>query len=101
MHCLRRIDTKLTYADRRGEVHFDGQIWSRALWDIRNALGATKADTLILQSQFSFAPDTTFAAAADHTIRTAELFRDQGKLSQAQVDAVRKAFTDRGITVTE
>ena len=22
------------------QVHFDGQIWSRALWDIRNALGA-------------------------------------------------------------
>jgi hypothetical protein len=30
-HCLRRIDTNLTYADRRGQVHFDGQIWSRAL----------------------------------------------------------------------
>ncbi|WP_206062815.1 M36 family metallopeptidase [Nocardioides piscis] len=99
-HCLRRIDTNLTYADRRGQVHFDGQIWSRALWDIRNALGATKADTLILQSQFSFAPDTTFAAAADRTIRTAELFRDQRKLSRAEVDAVRKAFTDRGISVT-
>ncbi|WP_206062789.1 M36 family metallopeptidase [Nocardioides piscis] len=100
-HCLRRIDTNLTYADRRGQVHFDGQIWSRALWDIRNKLGATKADTLILQSQFSFAPDTTFAAAADHTIRTAELFRDQGKLSQAEVNAVRNAFIDRGIAVTE
>ena len=36
-HCLRRLDTDLTIADRKGEVHFDGQIWSRALWDIRQS----------------------------------------------------------------
>ena len=40
-HCLRRVDTNLHYPDDlNGEVHHDGQIWSRALWDIRNALGA-------------------------------------------------------------
>ncbi|MEP6760569.1 MAG: M36 family metallopeptidase, partial [Sporichthyaceae bacterium] len=43
-NCLRRVDTNLTVAQRQGEVHFDGQIWSRALWDIRNALGARTAD---------------------------------------------------------
>ena len=41
-HCLRRLDTNLHYpADLNGEVHHDGQIWSRALWDIRQALGPT------------------------------------------------------------
>ena len=35
-HCLRRVDTNLHYpGDLNGEVHHDGQIWSRALWDIR------------------------------------------------------------------
>ena len=35
-HCLRRVDTDLHYPDDlNGEVHHDGQIWSRALWDIR------------------------------------------------------------------
>ncbi|MCY7288544.1 MAG: M36 family metallopeptidase [Cryobacterium sp.] len=103
VHCLRRIDTNLTYADRRGQVHYDGQIWSRALWDIRQALGREKADTVIIQAQFLFAPDTTFAAAADHTIYTAEtiVFPDGTSLTDDEVDAVRQAFVDRGITVTE
>src|SRR5512146_312511 len=49
-HCLRRIDRDLHYpGDVNGLVHHDGQIWSRALWDIRNALGHDKADTLILE----------------------------------------------------
>jgi hypothetical protein len=45
-HCLRRLDTDRTVDDRTGEVHADGEIWSRALWDIRNAyvgLGKTTA----------------------------------------------------------
>ena len=34
------VDTNLHYPeDLAGEVHFDGQIWSRALWDIRKAVG--------------------------------------------------------------
>ncbi|MEO6712038.1 MAG: hypothetical protein ABIM89_01255, partial [Mycobacteriales bacterium] len=100
-HCLRRVDLDLHYpADLRNEVHADGRIWSRALWDIRLALGAHKADTLILQSQFSFAPDTTFNAAADATVRTALAFAADGKLTAADVAAVRTAFTDRGFTVT-
>ncbi|NUS51309.1 MAG: bacillolysin, partial [Nocardioidaceae bacterium] len=50
-HCLRRVDTNLHYpTDLNGEVHHDGQIWSRALWDIRQALGNVKADTIILQA---------------------------------------------------
>ena len=39
-HCLRRLDgTKVYPQDVAGEVHADGEIWSRALWDIRSALG--------------------------------------------------------------
>src|SRR4029450_9359878 len=34
-HCLRRVDRNLHFpAGLNGEVHHDGQIWSRALWDI-------------------------------------------------------------------
>src|SRR5512135_1532363 len=56
-HCLRRIDTDRHYPhDLNGRVHHDGQIWSRALWDIRNALGHVEADTIILKAQFDFAP---------------------------------------------
>jgi hypothetical protein len=71
-HCLRRVDRDLHYPeDLTGRIHYDGQIWSRALWDIRQDLGNVKADTLILEAQFSFAPDTSMPAAAQVTVDTA------------------------------
>ena len=92
-HCLRRVDTNKHYPeDVVGEVHADGEIWSRALWDIRNALGSTQADTIILESQFSFAPDTTFAQAAAVTVATAQKI---GGTKAAK--AVTTAFANRGI----
>lgn len=92
-HCLRRIDRDLHYPeDLRGRVHFDGQIWSRALWDIRTKLGHIKADTLILEAQFDFALDTSMPAAAEATVAAAE--RLYGKATARTVKAM---FQDRGI----
>jgi Zn-dependent metalloprotease len=91
-HCLRRVDRDLHYpADLSGEVHHDGQIWSRALWDIRRALGHTKADTVILNGQFGF-PGTTMTALAQSTVAAA-----QSLYGSAAAQAVQKAFADRGI----
>jgi hypothetical protein len=97
-HCLRRLDRELRVEDRIGEVHFDGQIWSRALWDIRKGyvkLGLTTRawDTTLIDSQFSYAPDTSFGPAAKATYITA-LARD----GKAAAELVKKAFDDRGIT---
>jgi Zn-dependent metalloprotease len=72
-HCLRRVDGNKIYPrDAVGEVHTDGEIWSRALWDIHNALGRTQANTIVLEAQFGFAPNTTFAAAANKIVATAQ-----------------------------
>ncbi len=91
-HCLRRVDEDLTVADETGEVHDDGRIWSRALWDIHQALGRTKADTLILEAQFSFTPDISFVDAARATVAVAgQLFGNQA------AKVATKAFQDRGI----
>src|SRR3954454_25217942 len=92
-HCLRRLDgTKIYPTDVRGEVHADGEIWSRALWDIRTALGDRVASTLIIEAQFNFAADTSFRAAALATVAAAQ------KLYGARAEAsVRAAFTTRGI----
>jgi hypothetical protein len=92
-HCLRRVDRDLTVSQRRGEVHFDGMIWSRALWDIRNALGARTADRIIINAQFDFAPDTSFGDAADATVATAQEMYGAGAATK-----VRRAFTARGIS---
>jgi zinc metalloprotease ZmpB len=92
-HCLRRVDEDLHYPqDMNGKVHHDGQIWSRALWDIRNALGHKKADTVIFEAQFQFAPDTSMPAAAQATVDAA-----QSLYGTAAANTVRAAFRDRGI----
>ncbi|HET6985238.1 MAG TPA: M4 family metallopeptidase [Kribbella sp.] len=92
-HCLRRLDAGKHYPeDVVGEVHADGEIWSQALFQIRTALGPTVADRIIVNAQFDFAPDTSFAAAAQQTVATA---RSMYGVSQAAV--VQKAFADRGI----
>jgi hypothetical protein len=91
-HCLRRVDGNLHYpADLNGEVHHDGQIWSRALWDIRQALGNVKADTIILQGSFDF-PGTTMTVLANRTVAAA-----QQLYGTSAANAVTAAFHSRGI----
>jgi zinc metalloprotease ZmpB len=91
-HCIRRTDLDLHYPqDLSGEVHHDGQIWSRALWDIRQGLGNVKADTIIVNGSFNF-PGTTMTDLANRTVAAAQ--RIYGKSAAA---VVRKAFADRGI----
>ena len=92
-HCLRRVDTDLHYpTDLNGAVHHDGQIWSRALWDIRNALGHEWRILSFLKAQFGFAPDTTMPAAAQATVNAAEQL-----YGSSIADTVRAAFQARGI----
>jgi zinc metalloprotease ZmpB len=91
-HCLRTVDKNLHYpADLNGEVHHDGQIWSRALWDIRQNLGHVKADTIILQGSFDF-PGTTMTDLAKSTVAAA-----QGLFGAGAAAVVTQAFVDRGI----
>jgi zinc metalloprotease ZmpB len=91
-HCLRRVDLNLHYpVDLNGRVHHDGQIWSRALWDIRQKLGHVEADTIILQGSFDF-PGTTMPDLADRTVAAA-----QQLYGNAAAKVVRQAFVDRGI----
>ena len=96
-HCIRRFDRNLTLANKTGEVHHDGQIWSQALWEIRKGypgLGFTTADwdRTLVQSQFGYAPDTSFAAAAKATYATALV--NQGP---AAATLVKARFAARGI----
>jgi Zn-dependent metalloprotease len=91
-HCLRRTDTTITVSQRKNEVHFDGQIWSRALWDIYTRFGRDKSAKIVLEAQFSYSPSTTFAQAATVTVETArKLYGD------TDAAFVRSAFDARGI----
>lgn len=92
VHCLRRVDLDLTIDDQTGRIHHDGQIWSRALFDIHDALGRRTADRIILQAQFGFGVDPSFAEAARATVDAATSIAGSGAAVK-----VRKAFEDRGI----
>jgi zinc metalloprotease ZmpB len=91
-HCLRRVDSNLHYPENLvGQVHADGRIWSRALWDIRNAIGNVRADTVILEGQFDF-PGTTMTDLANRIVAAAR--RIYGNTT---ANTVRAQFEARGI----
>jgi hypothetical protein len=91
-HCLRRVDTDLHYPeDLTGGVHHDGMIWSRALWDIRGALGHVRADSIILEAQFGMR-DPTMPELAANTVATARRL-----YGHAVARTVEHAFAARGI----
>jgi Zn-dependent metalloprotease len=92
-HCLRRTDSNKTFPDDlTGEVHADGEIWSRALWDINRKLGRNRATRVIVEAQFWMNPRSGMPGAARQTVKAAQGLYD------AEVAAkVRHQFVDRGI----
>ncbi len=90
---LRRVDGNKMYpGDLTGGVHADGEIWSRALWDMNNALGAAVADQIILESHFLLGGNATMVNGAE-----AILLADQNLNAGANQAAIRNAFVARGI----
>ena len=93
-HCLRRTDLDLHYPEdlrHPREVHADGRIWSRALWDINQHLGDNeRADRIIIGAQFGFSVDPSFAEAALTTVAYAKAH------DPAAAQVVCDAFVDRG-----
>ena len=94
--CLRRLDGTKHYPESVvGEVHDDGEIWSAALWQIRTAIGAAKADKVILQHHFLLTPDTSFNQAANALVTAAIGLH----IPPPQVDTIRTILRNRGFTV--
>jgi Zn-dependent metalloprotease len=95
--CLRRVDTSKHYPESvAGEVHADGEIWSGALWQIRGAIGAAKADKLILQHHFLLTVSASFNEAANALV-TAGI--NLG-LTTTELGQIRTVLRNRGFTVT-
>jgi fungalysin metallopeptidase (M36)/fungalysin/thermolysin propeptide len=103
--CLRRVDGKKIYPDDliilppnpspedlSRKIHKDGEIWSRALWDIRAAIGGSTADQIILEHHFSLPCNATMPMAALEMIDV-----DANLFGGAYEGPLRKAFCDRGI----
>lgn len=94
-HCLRRTDTDKVYPDDMvNESHADGEIWSRALWDMNTQLGRNRANRVIVEAQFWMNPKIDFAEAAQVTVDTAAALYP-ANTSVATI--TQQAFADRGI----
>ncbi len=79
--------------DLTGEVHADSEIFSAALWEIREKLGAEKADDVIFGALHGFSNTTDFNFAAQLTAQEAV----KRLKSNDEVAIVNKAFNSRGI----
>jgi hypothetical protein len=96
-HCIRSFAANLQ-ATAVGGVHARSQIWSQALWEIRLGYVGLKNttaawDTTLIDSQFHYAADTSFAAAA---MATNDAARAHDGATFA--NAVKDRFAARGIT---
>ncbi len=89
----RRVDGNKHYpADMDGEVHDDGEIWSRALWDIMNDIGYDTSLQVVLESHFSLTPTATFRLAANAIVQA-----DMDLYNGRHLMDIGQAFLDRGI----
>jgi hypothetical protein len=82
----RALPESLVGAGARGR-----RIWSRALWEIRGAVGNVKADTAILESQFGF-DGGTMPALAQRIVATTQSLH-----GNTNANAVRAVFHGLGI----
>jgi Zn-dependent metalloprotease len=95
--CLRRLDSTKHYPESVvGQVHRDGEMWSAALWQIRGAIGAAPADTVILQSHFLLTPTASFSQGANALVTAAINLG----YNRHRVNAIRTILQNRGFTVT-
>ena len=95
--CLRRLDSTKHYPESvAGEVHDDGEMWSASLWQIRSAIGAARADKVILQAHFLLTPGASFSDGSNALVTAA---RNLG-YTNGEVNQIRNILRNRGFTVT-
>ena len=63
---LRRVDRDKRFPDDfEGQVHADGEIWSRFLMDLRYLIGADDALRVVVESHFFLTPNARFREGCD------------------------------------
>jgi Zn-dependent metalloprotease len=89
--CLRRVDGVKRYPrDFIWQVHADGEIWSAALWKLRQELGGETADKLVIKSHSFLTSSARFLHAADALLSAdVGLF---GGTHQATIENALKMF---------
>jgi hypothetical protein len=87
-----------TYGDyahvsgRGTEVHADGEIWAQTLWDLRNAIGSKKAESLVTRAM-ELSPSNPSFLDERNSILQADLVVNGGKLNKK----IWQVFANRGM----
>lgn len=90
---LRRVDGNKMYPfDLVGQVHADGEIWSRALWDLQKNVGEDYANQLVLESHFMLPASASMVDGANFI-----LMANQNINGGENFAATRHGFAARGI----
>ncbi|NMO53340.1 hypothetical protein HH310_19370 [Actinoplanes sp. TBRC 11911] len=74
------------------EVHADGEIWAQTLWDLRTAVGSTKAESLVTRAM-ELSPSNPSFLDERNAILAADLVVDNGKLQKT----IWSVFAKRGM----
>ncbi len=81
--------------DLVNEIHADGRIFGAAVWAIRTALGAEKADRVVFEALAQFGQETSFEQAGELLVQATQ------NVDAAQVEAVRTILLDHGVLACE
>jgi hypothetical protein len=93
---LRRVDGSKRYPfDFVGEVHADGEIWSRFLWDLRGLVGVDESVKLVVESHFLLAASARFKDGAD-----AILAADESLHAGVHAAGIKTLLEARGLPFT-
>jgi Zn-dependent metalloprotease len=89
----RRVDSNKHYPENMsGEVHADGEIWSRCLWDMQNTMGHDTTLQVLLEAHFALTPQADFGDAANAMVQA-----DLDLYGGSHLMRIGQAFLDRGI----
>lgn len=97
--CGRRADNNHTLSHAQASCQFDiycvGEVWSSALWDLRNEVGGVSFDRILLSSQFLYTANEHFDDAVEALIAA-----DQASTGGAnKAEICTEMETERGISV--
>ncbi|MFK7990737.1 MAG: hypothetical protein AB8I08_32250 [Sandaracinaceae bacterium] len=95
---LRRLDNTLRCPDDQvGEVHFDGRLWAGLLWDVRESVGAERADAMMFAALAALEVSPSLSDAAEVLAMIAVSFETEGRLSEEERGEVQGLIEARGL----
>ncbi|MFY9224772.1 MAG: hypothetical protein WAQ98_19025 [Blastocatellia bacterium] len=86
----------------KAKPHYNGEIWSAALWKIHKEVGGSDANKIILGSHFliNSNPNAGFKESANAIIVAAENLQKSGKIdSKIAIGKIRHILEEQGFTI--